>query len=410
MKAATVRIVAMQKLDKSTLSTLLFAIFTTLTGVGIVVPLLPVYAHELGASGLYIGMIFGAFSLSRTFFLPYFGRLSDKKGRKPFIVSGLFAYAAVSLAYLFSTNVNSLIIIRFVQGAGSAMLMPVIQAYVGDITPHGREGFTMGMFHMSLFFGLSVGPVLGGIIRDRFDLNAAFISMGFLAFMGVLLSLFVLPPTGSEKVVCRGRTPADWKQLVYDRDIAGMFIFRLAFTACIGIIWGFLPVLSDAELSLSSSSIGILVMLGIFVSGILHVPMGYLADRINKRLMVMAGGIIVSYAMLSFQWSGSFGDMVLASVVFGIGGGVSMPALMAIAVLKGDQTDAMGSVMALMNVGHSVGMLLGAMLAGLMMDLFQLRQAFPLGMAVMSISVGLFVVFTFHTKTQHNHIPSVNKP
>ena len=71
----------MQKSDRKIFGTLFFSIFTAVTGVGIVVPLLPVYARDLGASGLYIGLIFGAFSLSRTLFLPYFGRLSDKKGR-----------------------------------------------------------------------------------------------------------------------------------------------------------------------------------------------------------------------------------------------------------------------------------------------------------------------------------------
>ncbi|MBW2584501.1 MAG: MFS transporter, partial [Deltaproteobacteria bacterium] len=73
----------MGKLDKKIFGTLFFSIFATVTGVGIVVPLLPIYAHDLGASGLYIGLIFGAFSMSRTVFLPWFGRLSDIKGRKP---------------------------------------------------------------------------------------------------------------------------------------------------------------------------------------------------------------------------------------------------------------------------------------------------------------------------------------
>ena len=128
--------------------------------MGIVVPLLPVYARDLGASGLYIGMIFGVFSLSRTFLLPYFGRLSDRKGRKPFIVAGLFAYALVSVAFIFSDRVDLLIGVRFFQGMASAMIMPVIQAYVGDISSPGREGFIMGLFNMSMFLGLSLGPVV----------------------------------------------------------------------------------------------------------------------------------------------------------------------------------------------------------------------------------------------------------
>ena len=215
--------------DKKIFATLFFAIFATVTGVGIVVPLLPVYAHDLGASGFYIGMIFGAFSLARTFFLPYFGRLSDRKGRKPLIVPGLAAYTLVSLAFLVSDSVNALIIIRLIQGIASAMLLPVIQAYVGDITPEGREGFVMGLFNMSVFFGLSLGPVLGGVINEHFSLDAAFVAMGGLSFFGFLLSLLLLPPTHTERAVRRSRSPARWKQLVQNREIAGLFCFRFSY-------------------------------------------------------------------------------------------------------------------------------------------------------------------------------------
>ena len=384
----------MHKKDKFIFTTLFFAIFTTVTGVGIVVPLLPVYAHNLGASGFYIGMIFGAFSLSRIFFLPYFGRLSDKKGRKPFIVPGLLAYVVISLAFIWSESVNSLIVIRFIQGIASAMLMPVIQAYVGDITPKGREGFTMGLFNMSMFFGLSIGPVLGGIIHDRYNLDVAFISMGALAFIGLTLSVGLLPPTRSEYALKKGKPPTEWKRLLRDQVIAGLFFYRFAYTACIGIIWSFLPILADFELSLSSSAIGILVMLGIFVSGVVHVPVGYLADRLNKRFMVIFGGLIVAMAMVLFKWVISFWGMVSASFMFGIGGGISMPAMMALAVIKGDKANAMGSVMAILTLAHSSGMLLGALSAGLMMDFFQLRHAFLLGTGVMLLGLCGFMVCT----------------
>ena len=389
----------MKKLDKKIFSSLFFSIFATVTGVGIVVPLLPVYALDLGASGLYIGLIFGSFSLSRTFLLPYFGRYSDKKGRKPFIVAGLCAYTLISLAFILATRVEFLIGIRFVQGITSAMIMPAVQAYVGDITPSGREGFTMGLFNMSMFLGLSIGPLIGGVIRDRFSLNTSFACMGGLAFTGFLLSLFLLPATRSESIVNRGPAPIEWKRLVYDSDMAGLFLFRLSYAACIGVIWSFLPVLGDTEFSLSSASIGILVTLGIFSSGALHVPMGFLADRINRKMMVVTGGVVISYAIFSFQWADSFKDLIVASMLFGFGGGISMPALMALSVLKGNSTHAMGSVMGLLAMAHSLGMLTGSLLAGMMMDLFQLRRAFPSGAAIMIICVGLFIVLTYHKKT-----------
>jgi len=380
-----------EKLNKKIFGTLFFSIFVTVTGVGIVIPLLPVYAHDLGASGIYIGLIFGAFAISRTIFLPYFGRLSDKKGRKPLIVTGLFSYAIISVAFVFSNNVETLIIIRFIQGITSAMIIPVVQAYVGDITPEGSEGFSMGMFNMSLFFGLSVGPLIGGLINDRFSLETSFLIMGVLALVGFLLSFFLLPPTKSERVVYKKRPPVEWKQILSDRTIAGLFLFRFTFTVCIGIIWGFLPILSDSEFSLSSSSIGILIMLGVFISGSIQTPMGLLADRVNKKMMVIIGGVITAYSVYSYQHANGFSDLIVASIIFGFGGGISMPALMAIAVLKGNRMGAMGSIMALLTMGHSLGMLAGSFLAGLMMDIFQLRQAFSLGAIIMAIGLGSFI-------------------
>lgn len=384
----------MSKLDKKIFGTLFFSIFAAVTGAGIVVPLLPVYAHDLGASGLYISLIFGAFSISRTFFLPYFGRLSDLKGRKPIILPGFFAYALISLAFIFSNTVHSLIIIRFFHGIASAMLMPVIQAYIGDITPSGREGATMGLFNMSLFLGLSLGPLIGGVIKDNFSLQTSFICMGLLALIGFFLSLLLLPPTRSEHGIRNGDDAFSWKTLVSDRYLVGLFLFRYAHIVCVGIIWGFIPLYADTEFSASSSSIGILIMLGIFISGLIHVPMGYAADKISKKSMVVAGGLLISYAILSFRWAGDINDLVWASVIFGLGGGIAMPALMAMAVLKGSTANAMGSVMAMMTVAHSLGMLSGALLGGLMMDFYQLRWAFPLGAAVMVICIGFFIAGT----------------
>jgi MFS family permease len=145
---------------------------------------------------------------------------------------------------------------------------------------------------------------------------------------------------------------------------------------------------------LSSATIGFLVMLGIFISGIIQLPMGYVADRLNKKSMVIFGGALVSGAILSYLWADQVSEMVLASVMFGVGGGICMPALMATAVLIGDKTGAMGSVMALLTVAHSMGILAGSMLAGVMMDLFRLRAAFPLGTALMLAGIVAFIYAT----------------
>ncbi|RTZ98876.1 MAG: MFS transporter [Deltaproteobacteria bacterium] len=383
----------MPSIDKKIFATLFISIFATVTGVGIVVPLLPVYAHTLGAGGFGIGMIFGSFSLARTFFLPYFGRLSDRKGRKPLIVAGLFSYALISLAFVFSDTIEMLVTIRFLQGFASAMIMPVVQAYIGDITPPGREGFVMGLFNMSIFSGLSLGPLMGGIINDRFSLTATFFCMGVLSLGAFFACLFLLPPTGKERMTTDARDPERWWSILGDSTIAGIFFFRLVYTGCIGIIWGFLPVLADMDFSLSSTAIGFLVMEGVLIGGLMQMPMGYLADRLNRRRMIISGGLLIAVAIFSFVWATGFWGLFVSSLAFGIGGGIAMPAIMAIAVIKGNDVGAMGSVMAMLTVAHSLGMLAGSLLAGVMMDVFSLRYAFPLGGVLMAGCVLYLIIF-----------------
>jgi MFS family permease len=380
----------LEKSDRKIFGTLFFSIFVTVTGVGIVVPLLPIYAHELGAGGFGIGLLFGSFSISRTLFIPYFGRLSDRRGRKPLIVPGLLAYALLSLAFIQAASVPALIAIRFAQGIASSALMPAIQAYVGDITPPGREGATMGLFNLSLFFGLALGPLLGGGLRDHFGIAATFAGMAALAFAGFVLTALLLPPAKRERIVCTSRPLGPWRSLLQDRELAGLLLFRLAYTFGIGILWSFLPVLAATDFALSGAAIGLLVMVGVTVSGALQFPMGALADRTDKRRLIVLGGMVAAGGLLAFEWVRGFEGLLAANFLFGLGGGISMPALTALAVQKGSRTAMMGSVMAVLTLAHSAGMFAGALLAGIMMDLFGLRRVFPVGALVIAFVAALF--------------------
>lgn len=382
----------MPPIDRKIFATLFFALFATVTGVGIVVPLLPLYARELGAGGFGIGLIFGGFSLTRSLFLPYFGRRSDRLGRKPFIVWGLLCYCLVAPLFVWCTSVTALIAVRFVQGIASAMIMPVVQAYVGDITPEGSEGLSMGAFNMSTFWGLSLGPVLGGLIQDRFGLPVAFGAMGALSFIGFSLCLWLLPAVAREPANRHREAPVPWASLVVDVPLAGLFAFRFAYTCCIGVIWGFLPVLAATRVGLSAAAIGILVTLGVFTSGILQTPMGWLADRIGHRSLVVVGGLISCLGVGSFWWATRFADLLLSNIAFGIGGGIAMPSVMALALAAGTRTRAMGAVMGLITMAHSLGMMIGAVGAGALMEVYELKFAFALAMVAMVLGVGVFAL------------------
>jgi DHA1 family multidrug resistance protein-like MFS transporter len=118
--------------------------------------------------------------------------------------------------------------------------------------------------------------------------------------------------------------------------------------------------------------------------------------------MIVFGGLLVAGGMILFMRANSPADLVVASVLFGLGGGISMPAHMAVAVFKGNQSDAMGSLMGLMTMAHSLGMLMGSSLAGLLMDIADLRDAFSLGALISFSGVLIFFMFT-HPGSRHLH-------
>jgi DHA1 family multidrug resistance protein-like MFS transporter len=381
-------------MNKKVFGTLFLSVFCVTLGVGLVVPLLPVYAYNLGATGLYIGFIFAAFSLSRTAFLPYFGHLSDSKGRKPFITIGLLTYFLASIAYSLSEDVKSLVLIRFFQGIGSAMILPVAQAYVGEITPEHKEGFVMGLFNVSLYGGLSIGPLVGGMVNDTFGIQSSFLSMGLFSLIGFILCLTFLPKRAHERLLGRAKPPLRYGILIRNKYVAALFLFRLAYTCCIGLVWAFLPLFAHARFNLSSSSIGVLVMLGVLTSGLLQTPMGVLADRFNKKALIAVGGLITAGAVFSFVYVQGFWGLFVSNILFGVGGGIGLPAVMAMTVIIGRRTDSMGSVMAILTMGHSLGMLMGPILAGIMTDAFQLGLAFKAGTVVMGVGVAVALLLT----------------
>jgi MFS family permease len=371
--------------------TLFFSIFAAITGVGLVVPLLPPLAEQMGAGGVLTGMIFGSFSLSRSLLLPYFGRRSDIKGRKPYIVAGLFIYAALSIAFILAQSVWAVVIVRFFQGMASAMILPVTQAYIGDITPQGQEGRIMGLFNVSMYLSLTLGPVLGGVVNDHFGLTTAFAAMGALALLATVAAQVWLPSVENEPRRPGSTVPMPYKELVLHPRVVGVSVFYMVYMLCIGVVWAFLPVTATVEYGLSSSRIGIVIALGVFVAGLLQTHMGSMADRFGKRGFVVFGGLLITGVMFSFPRVEGFWGLAVVNSVFGIGGGAAVPALMAIAVVEGARLKSMGSVMSLVTLGHSMGMLIGSVLGGLIKDLMSLDQAYPAGGVCMLIGLVYFL-------------------
>src|SRR5215510_1151358 len=183
------------------------AIFCTMLGNGIVVPFLPLYAQQFGAASLGAGILFSAHSAPRTFLLPLIGTASDRVGRRAFLLAGVLFYALSAVAFLLANSLSALLLIMAFQGVATAMVQPVSMAYVGDLTPKGKEGAYSGYINTAFLGGVAGGPLLGGVIKDLFNMQASFLALGALSLLAFLLMFFFLPDTARHATTKNAITP-----------------------------------------------------------------------------------------------------------------------------------------------------------------------------------------------------------
>ncbi len=371
-------------------SILFITVFAVMLGLGIVAPLMPIYAASLGASGLWLGVIFASFSLARGIFMPLIGRLSDRRGRKAFITFGLLAYAFVSFLYVFARSVFSLSVIRFAHGLASAMVIPIAMAYVGETTAKGKEGRAMGTFNISLFLGMGAGPFLGGLLNDWLGLSSVFYAMSFLSLFAFVVALLFLPnikaqPAGQAAPI------VSWRQIIKNNIIKGLLLFRALGALGRGGLMAFLPIFA-ASIKITPVQVGGLLSLNIFLTALLQRPFGRLADKYNQLYLILAGSFVSSLALLLIALARGLGSLFFLSIIMGIGGALSMPAASAIVVKVGKKMG-MGASMGLFNTAMSAGLIAAPLLSGLIMDIINIQAVFYAAGIISLIGTAIFYYF-----------------
>jgi MFS family permease len=371
-------------------------------GLGIIWPLVPVYAVQLGAGGLQVGLIIASFNVARTFTNQLAGRLSDRWGRKSFILLGLFLYATVSVLYVRSTGVEALILVRTFHGFTSVLVVPIAMALAADIAPKAKLGLYMGTLNMAVMLGLGLGPAIGGVIRDYLGMHAAFFTMGGLAlltFFGVALFIPGSPEGGNRQ---SDQPAAPLKDLLKHHIVQGLFLLRLFMAAGQGSVYTFLPILA-LRMNLSSSQVGVILMTNIFLIAILSRIFGGLADRFSPKYMIIIGSFISGLVVLGMPYAKGFAMILFLNIIMGIGNGLAMPGGFVITGYLG-RTMGMGSIMGFTETGWSLGMIAAPIISGVVMDALGVRSIFLAG-GILTIAGTLVIAFFLRGFSTEKHNP-----
>jgi len=375
-----------------TFASLFVAVAVAMLGIGIIAPILPLYADTFGASGVAIGFVFAAFSISRSLLGPWVGRFSDRVGRKRILLVGLGAFSAISVLYVLAGSIWELAAFRFLQGAASVMVTPIAQAYVGDMTPVGREGRTINLLYAAMFFGVALGPLLGGQLSALWSYHAAFVAMGGLSFVALLLVWRTVPSDHGRRATEEKEEPelVPLSRILKRSAVKGIVAYfatrgfwRQGFSA-------FYPLFAVSLIGWSEAEVGTVLSAYFFAGGLLQIPFGYLADRFKRFPQILVGSVGAPLLLTLIPFVRTTWKVVLVMFAMGALSAFSRASVLAIRTELG-RTHGMATLAGLHGSSFALGQMVGPMAFGAISDAFGVGAVFPFGSVLGLVGSGLVV-------------------
>ena len=185
---------------------------------------MPVMAAELRADASLISWLPTIFLVSNVALMLPFGKLADNIGRKRVYMSGLIVTAIASCGAAMATSIEGILFFRFVQGGASAMTLGTGVAMITSVYPANKRGMAIGINSACIYIGLTIAPVLGGIVTELFGWRWVFAMPAPIALILVtLIAIFVKGDWRKEQ-----QLPFDWQGAVIFG--AGTTLFVIALT------------------------------------------------------------------------------------------------------------------------------------------------------------------------------------
>ncbi|MGB9726947.1 MAG: MFS transporter [Nitrososphaeria archaeon] len=293
-------------LKNPVISVLVFSNGITMLGFGQILPIIPILLYDyLHASEIEIGLTISSFAITRVLSQGPFGTLSDRYGRRPFIVISLLGYSIVSLLYIFASQTWHILVIRAVQGLFSGALWPVSDAMVMDICDPKHRGKVISTIQIAYNAGWFAGPFLGGVIADLFGLSATFGFSAGLSFTAFIIALIFLKetirvedaPSIQQFSIVEGFKNNFQKTFQILRKfpaLKNLAVSAFILQTSLSLLQGYTPIFISDVLNGTELDIGIIIGFGGVLGFIAQYIAGSLGDRYGKWLILEIGVFIAA--------------------------------------------------------------------------------------------------------------------
>ncbi|MGZ3775278.1 MAG: MFS transporter [Pseudobdellovibrionaceae bacterium] len=364
--------------NKSQLAIIFFTVFLYLVGFGVVIPILPILSRNFGASALQTGLLLSVYSLMQFIFSPFWGRLSDRLGRRPILLFCLLGEGMSYIIFSLSRSLEWLYIARLLAGFFGASLSTA-SAYISDITPKHERSKGMALIGAAFGLGFVIGPALGGALavwghhissEPHFDTSFSGYWVAVLCFANFLFGIKFLKESLNEKSESaekKKRFSVMWHYLTKKTLGPLMTVFLLTSLAMSAMEATLILFMSEKfqwdvkQVSFGFAYIGVII---IFTQGFL---VRRLLPKWGERKVLRLGLILFALGLTGIAIANSIPAMAVMMTLLSLGNGLSNPSTLGSISLLSDAKEqgvTMGVTQSMASLGRIIGPALGGAIYG----------------------------------------------
>lgn len=373
--------------------TVLVTVFIDIVGFGMILPILPSHATALGAGPVMVGALVGSYSAIQFALAPFWGRVSDRIGRRPVLLLGLAGSAASYAIFALSGNLWLLLFSRILDG-GSGATINVAQAYLADTSAPEVRARAMGRIGAAVGMGFIVGPMIGGITASQGVATVAWIAAALTA-INLVVAWFRLPES-PRRVVDDTAPPVSAPAAAVRLPITVLFLSTLAFS----VMYVVFPLWGEATLGASRSTVSYwFALVGLVTAIVQGGVLGRVVDRAGETATARGGTAFLAtgFAMIPLVQHGGQAGFYAVLLLLGAGYGLAGPAMLGL-VSRDTGAARQGRILGIAQSAASLARIIGPILAGAVMGIAGAEWAFVASAAV--AAAGLVVALVLGVKRE----------
>jgi DHA1 family tetracycline resistance protein-like MFS transporter len=354
----------------SSLLIIFLTVFIDLLGFGIIIPLLPFYAERFGGSALTVGLLGTSFSLMQFIFAPMWGRLSDRIGRRPVILVGLFGSFVSYLAFGFANTLPLLFVSRSFAGVAGATI-PTAQAFIADTTTPENRAKGMGMVGAAFGLGFIFGPAIGGFLSHWGHIVPPLFAAA-LSLANFSLAVFLLPESLKRRAdgarpVRQSRFAAFRRALARPHMPALLLVYFVVVAAFSGFESTF-ALFAEHRFGFTASTIGYMfAYIGVLFAFVQGGLVGRAVRWLGERRLVPISILIASVALALVAASHSLTALCASMALLALGMGLNGPSIVSL-ISRWSSADDQGGMLGLSQGLASLSRIVGPAWGGLVFD------------------------------------------